>query len=183
MKKLLSFTLVSLLLSGVAPAITLDFVSLAPNTAVTNQYPGVTFFLAGGPDSAGPPTTTSFAQGDYLHGGLTNSSHSGAYPTAQILGAQFSGPVEGVSFSFYTAGTNGTSRYTLYDAAHSIIASALMPEATNFSYFYDLSAYHGVYSIEWTNGMTGSSWWQDVQTLSFTAAVPEAGIISLLNQL
>lgn len=165
-----------------AQAGTIDFTTLPPDEAVTNQFPGVVFSLLGGNDSSGPPTTTSSEQ-DTSFGGLTNTVDGGAYPTAEFLVATFSAPVTGVEFSFYDAGFNGGNSYTLYDASDNVITSAPMSAASSYSYTYNLSSYTGVSEIVWDNGYaSGGNWWQDLQNLSFTSsAVPEPSTWLLLG--
>ena len=182
MKIVGSALLALMLAAAVAPAETIDFTVLAPGTPVTNQYAGVTFSLVGGEDPNGAPTTTWNYQGS-SQGGLTNTRYGGDYPTAQFLVATFSSPVTGVVFSFYDAGFNGGNAYTLYDASHTVITSALMPEASDDSYTYDLSTYNGVSEIWWDNGFPAGtrSWWQDLQSLSFASSVPEPATWALLS--
>lgn len=184
--KQLSFTglfVAAAFASVAAHATSIDFTTLPTATAVTTQYAGVTFSLAGGNDASGAPTTTTYYQGSAV-GGLTNTNSGGFYPTAQYLVATFSAPVTGVSFSFYDAGYNGANAYSLYDAAHNLITSGNLAAAGDVSAFYNLSAFTGVASIVWDNGApvsNGGNWWQSLQSLSYTAEVPEPGSIALLG--
>jgi hypothetical protein len=166
---------VSALVTTQAQAGTIDFTTLPPGDAVTNQFSGVVFSLMGGNDSDGPPTTSWLLQDTSL-GGLTNTVDAGfILPTAEFLVATFSVPVTGVEFSFWDGLCNGGNSYTLYDASGNVITSALMPEASLGSYTYNLSSYTGVSEIAWDNGL-GSDFTllgygvQDLQSLSFTPA-------------
>jgi hypothetical protein len=166
-----------------AQATAIDFTALPGTTAVTTQYAGVTFSLAGGNDASGAPTTTYAYQGS-SYGGLTNTNSGGYYPTAEYLVATFSAPVIGVSFSFYDAGYNGANAYYLYDTAHVLIGSGNLSASDSTSAFYDLTSYTGVSSIVWDNGVpagNGGNWWQSLQSLSYTAEVPEPTSIALLG--
>jgi PEP-CTERM motif len=166
-----------------AQATTIDFSALAEGTAVTSQYAGVTFSLGGRGDSSGPPTTGAGSTGP---GGLTNTSYSGDYPSAEFLIASFSPTVTGLSFVFNNRGFNGGNRYTLYDASHAIITSALMDMEGDIT--YNLQAYTGVSEIIWSNGTANeanSYWWQTLNVISFTeeaaASIPEPGSFALFG--
>jgi hypothetical protein len=172
--------------STTAGATSIDFVALAPNTSVTDQYANVVFSLAGGNDSSGTPTTTQYyQQGGYdnAYGGLTNTNSGGSYPTAEYLIATFFTPVTGVTFSFNNAGYNGANKFALYDSLNNLITSGAL--SSYGSIFYDVSAFSNVSSIVWDNGQsTGGNWWQSLQSVSFTAdpsSVPEPGSIALLG--
>jgi hypothetical protein len=102
-----------------AATVTIDFTTLTPGTHVSNQYPGVTFSLLGGPDSSGPPITS----GDPL---LVNSTHVGLLPSANILNISFNVPVYFVSFDFRQFGFNPTT-YTAYNGGNTIESGALNP--------------------------------------------------------
>ena len=175
-------TVVSGAIAVQAHAEAIDFTALPSDTAVTNQFAGVTFSLAGGNDPNGAPTTTYFQQGTST-GGLTDTRYGGNYPTAEFLVATFSAPVSGVSFSFFDAGFNGGNSYALLNASGGVIASGLMSEASFSSYTYNLPS-TGVSSIEWGNGHPpGGNWWQDIQHLSFNPvnSVPEPSILLLFG--
>ncbi|MDL2358613.1 MAG: PEP-CTERM sorting domain-containing protein [Pseudomonadota bacterium] len=157
-----------------ANATTIDFTTVPTGTAVTNQYAGVTFSLAGGVDSAGAPTVG--------RGGLTNTRYSGAYPTAEFLIATFAPTVKDVSFTFNNAGYNGANNFALYNASHALIAGGAMSGSGDV--FYDLSSYTGISEIQWSNGRATNNWWQKLDSVSFTqeaSKVPEPGSLALFG--
>ena len=160
-----------------AQATTINFATLPYNTAVTNQFDGVTFSLDGGNDYAGPATTNG--------SGLTNTSHAGGYPTARYLVASFTPTVKDVTFTFNNAGFNGQNAYFLYDSASNLLTSGLMAGSGNVN--YDVSAFTGVHEIRWDNGIpayNGGNWWQMLTSISYaeeTAAVPEPASFMLLG--
>jgi len=172
MLRFLSIAILLIVVSGVVSAETIDFSTLPADTAVTNQYPGVVFSLAGGNDSSGSPTTGNGS------GLLTNTNSGGNYPTAEFLIATFTTPATVNSFTFYDAGFNGANSYTLYNSTGGVIATALMSEAPHSLYTYTLNL-SGVSEISWSNGVSAGNgdWWQGVQNLSFneTSATPEPG--------
>lgn len=164
-----------------AQTYSIDFTSLPPNTAVTNQFADVTFSLAGGPDSSGSPTTTAGAQGTSW-GGLTNTNNGGAYPTAEFLVATFDKPVTNLSFAFFDAGYNGGNAYTVYGAGDTVLASGDLSAAGGLSYTYDLGSLGGIEKLVVDNGSGGNwNWWQDMQSIQYTvSAVPEPATWTML---
>jgi hypothetical protein len=164
--------------SVAAQATTIDFSTLPYNTAVTNQFAGVTFSLDGGNAYAGPATTNGM--------GLTNTSSAGGYPTARYIVASFAPTVTDVIFKFNNAGNNGANAYFLYDGANSLITSGMMSGSGDV--IYDVSAFTGVREIRWDNGLpmfNGGNWWQMLNSISYTeeaaAAVPEPASFVLLG--
>jgi hypothetical protein len=180
MNKLLSKLVFAALaaVSIAAQATTIDFSSLPYNTAVTNQFAGVTFSLDGGNDYAGPATTNG--------NGLTNTSYAGGYPTARYIVASFAPTVKDVIFTFNNAGDNGGNAYFLYDGANNLITSGMMSGSGDVT--YDVSAFTGVREIRWDNGVpafNGGNWWQMLNSISYAeeaaAAVPEPASFLLLG--
>ncbi|WP_242182129.1 PEPxxWA-CTERM sorting domain-containing protein [Sphingomonas sp. CARO-RG-8B-R24-01] len=164
---ILSGTAIAIALSAAATAadaatVTIDFTALASGTAVTTQYPGVTFSLAGGLAS-GAPTIA------YYGAGLSNSPKAGEYPTADSLIATFATPVSDVSFVFSNQGYNGANNYRVYSPSAVLLASGPLNGTS-----YTLSS-SDIGSIVWSNGEgTSRSWTQALSKLSFTpGAVPE----------
>ena len=170
------FTVTALYAASALPACatTINFTTVATGTAVTNQYAGVTFSLAGSHDASGPATVG--------YGGLTNTSYSGAYPTAQYLVANFASAITDLSFVFNNAGYNGANAYSLYDAAGGVIATGAMSGSGDIT--YNLTSLTGITKIVWDNGTAGSSsnWWQKLDTISYVAdpsAIPEPATLAL----
>jgi len=152
----------------------IDFSSLADGTAVTTEYPGVTFSLEGGPDSSGPPTINSY-EGE---GGALANSTNPDYPTANILNIAFAAPVSGVSFTFDNEGDNGT---TLYLASNGSTAN-ISGDSSGFTLV--TVAGGGITNLQINNGYpSDASWYFDIQelnyTLSGTTSAPEPGTLGL----
>ncbi len=171
MNKLLSKLVVAVLatMSIAAQATTINFATLPYNTAVTNQFDGVTFSLLGGNDYAGPATTNGQ--------GLTNTSHAGGYPTARYIVASFAPSITDVVFTFNNAGFNGSNAYFLFDGANNVLGSGMLSGYGNVS--YDVSALTGVREIRWDNGVpayNGGNWWQMLTAISYTEEVAAADV-------
>ena len=168
-KKLLTIVFLFIFggLANAAP-VTIDFTSLATGTAVTNQYPGVTFSLLGG-TAGGPPVTGN----QFGATGLSNSI-SGNYPTAYELVATFNSPVSGISFLFNPYGSDIANLYVLRDASNNVITSGSLTLNGGAQALYDLSSFSGVSSISWGNN-NRETWIHSLDSLSFNTAssVPE----------
>ena len=90
---------------GVASATTVFLNTLPTGTPVTNQFPGLTFTLAGpGSQYGTTPAAYGYAGGYGYTGGISNST-SGHYPTANILDVGFTHPVDHLSIDFNNHGT------------------------------------------------------------------------------
>jgi hypothetical protein len=173
--KFLSIAIFMIVVSGVVLGDTIDFTKVSPDTAVTSQYPGVVFSLAGGnnPNVNGAPTTDKWG-----YGLLTNTTDGGIYPTAEFLVATFTTPVTLNSFTFFNGGFNGNNNYQLFNSTGGLITSGLMngvwgSDITNDFITYDFGV-NCVSKIIWDNGMSpwpGDSWWDGVENLSFNQSV------------
>jgi hypothetical protein len=165
--------------ASAASATTINFSALAPGTAVTTQYSGLTFSLIGGTDAGGAPTT-GYADYD-LTRSLANSSNtattaasSSGYPTADILDVAFAHGVSGLSFSFSNYG-GIDSTYTAYGAGGVVISSGDLSSVENFALVNVAGS--GITDLQINNNTDGSrDWIFGVGELSYTNAtnaVPE----------
>jgi len=152
-----------------------DFTTVAPGTAITNQYSGVVFSLAGGPATTGSPTIGGFYCSSPACG-VANSPTGGAgvsgYPTTSILDLAFTSPVDDLSFTFANWGSGNGSFYTAYDGA-TVVATGVIDGLPNFG----LVSVAGVdiTDLKLNNNSGGNSnWIFGVGQLNFTST-PEPG--------
>ena len=154
-----------------ASADVIDFSTVANGTAVSNQYPHVTFSMFGGPTGATTPAVS--------YGALNNSS-DGNYPTASYLDAVFDTSASALSFVFDNEGdnsyfSNGGSKYTAFGSDGSVISTGSLASAA-YQTFNVSGA--GIKTLQFFNGRAAGegSWIYRIPSLSFTAApgaVPE----------
>jgi hypothetical protein len=156
--------------AGSVSATTIDFSTLPLHTAVTTQFPGVTFSLAG-PGPGGDPVTGAF---DTY--GLGNSP-TGTYPTSEILDIAFDSGVSNLSFTFSNFGDNtsfglGPSFYYAYSGA-TLISSGNIGNVNDYSLVNVAGS--GITDLKISNGSGGFDDWQfGVGELTYTlSAVPE----------
>lgn len=168
-----------------AQATTIDFRTLTPGTAVTNQYGDFTASLSGG-NAAGAPTIAYYNW--YDRGGLSNSPTSGNYPTAQFLNIKFTSSVDALSFQFDNEGYNGHNAWFTYDANNNLLETGALNTfdviaATQFGT-------GGISSISFSNGMSAANgydnWTQALSVLNYNVApvhgdVPEPASLMLLG--
>jgi len=166
--------------ASLAHAESFDFTTLPIGTAVTNQYSGVAFSLAGGPDSSGSPTIGGW-EGPIF--GLTNSN-SGNYPTANILDISFATPVDNLSFTINNWGSGNGTFFTAYDGA-TIVATGDISNLAMLEYDLVNVSGSGITDLKINNNTGGeSSWIFAVGSLSFTpetSETPEPGTLLLLG--
>jgi hypothetical protein len=180
----LSFAFASL----AAHATTVDFRTLSPGTAVTNQYSDFTASLSGG-NASGAPTIASYTRGPaYMVGGLSNSPTAGAYPTAQFLNIKFTSAVDALSFHFDNEGYNGDNAWFTYDAANVLLETG----ALNTTNLISMSKFggKGISMISFSNGMSSANGWdnwtQALSVLNYNLAplrsdVPEPASLMLIG--
>jgi hypothetical protein len=180
----LSFAFASL----AAHATTIDFRTLTPGTAVTNQYPDFTASLSGG-NASGAPTIASYTYGTgYMYGGLSNSPTAGEYPTAQFLNITFTSAVDALSFHFDNEGYNGANAWFTYDAANVLLETGALDtwDLISASKF----GAKGVSMISFSNGMSAANGWdnwtQALSVLNYNLApvrndVPEPASLMLIG--
>jgi hypothetical protein len=157
-------------------AVTIDFGDYPYQNL--SRLDGVTFSLAGGPDSGGAPAVNVFGNPN----GLSNAS-AGDYPTAERLDFKFSAPASGISFEFDNEGSSaygrGASYFDAYDGAN-LVSSGFLG-FTN----YGIVGVTGddITLMEFDNGTSGrSSWLFGVDMLTFApGAVPEPASLALLG--
>lgn len=164
-----------------AHATTIDFSTVATGTAVTTQYAGVSFSLAGGPGPTGAPVVGPIFGGQNALGNSTTY----AYPTANIIDVAFTSPASGVSFTFDNWGTDtgapGTS-YTAFDGA-TIVGVGDLSAVQNYNLVNVAGSGITLLQIDNGYGPTGRSWLYGIGELTFTSAapgpVPGAGLAGL----
>ena len=174
-----------------AASISIDFtnsVNFPNGTQVTNQIPGVTFSLIGGPGPAGAPTILGGS-------GLTNTTDEGTYPTSNILDILFSGTASNISFGVNPEGycpgagcgvvgsDRGNTFYDVFGAGSALIDSGLIGAVTGGGLgTFNLSD-TGVTEIQINNGTNGlDSWWLYLASLDATVStVPEPASLTLVG--
>jgi hypothetical protein len=171
-------TTLSILLVGTfaqATTVAVDFANYPVGTAFTNQIPGVTFGLMGGPGSHGAPVID-----DWGSNGLSNSD-TGDYPTAAILDVSFAGLASKVTFNFDNydhedAGT-GATFFSAFDSAGTLLETGRIGDGG----FFELVS-TGIADLQFNNNSGGiDSWLFDLKTLNAdVSAVPEPATSTML---
>lgn len=164
--------------TAIAQAEEIDFTGLSAGTAVSNQFPGVVFSLAGGGVTSGSPVISGFEGSG--GSGLTNSN-SGSYPTANILDIVFTSPVSGLSFTFENWGDGNGSFYTAYDGT-TVIDTLDISGTPDWGLVTITGS--GITELQINNNANGGNWEFAVGELSFTpetAETPEPGSFLLLG--
>ena len=191
--KLVTLSMLTALSISVANASTINvnFSGLGNGTAVTTQFPGLTFSLIGGPGPTTAPTTNGYY--------LTNSVYAGSYPTANILDVIFNGAVaNNISFVFQPAGyceTNcsevggihrGRTYYQAFDVFGKLLETGELGAMTSGSQGTFSVKTAGVHQLQFNNGTSGKdSWWFGLESLTATtkdiADVPAPATVALLS--
>ncbi len=182
-KKISAVLLAGTVLIGTAHATTINFGSFAAGTVISNQLPGLTFALVGGPGAGGAPVV-GFGYFDSVLS-LNNSTNFGAgtdgYPTGQLISVAFASAASGVSFTFNNYGDNSfsPSTYTAFDASNAVVSTGSLATVNGFSLVNVAGS--GIKSLEITNGSGGGgNWIYGVGELSYTAGVPEPAAWALM---
>mgnify|MGYP003408176808 CR=1 FL=1 len=173
-----TFAVAMLVASTAAAApVSINFGNYASGTAITDQIPGVSFSLMGGPHSAGAPVTGGFGGP-----GLGNSTTTD-YPTAEILNVKFDGVAKDVSFTFDNWGTRfsgaGATFFSAFNSSGALLETGLIGGGGSFS----LSS-SGIADLQFNNNTGGySSWLFVLNTLDadVTNAVPEPASLMLFS--
>ncbi|MBZ2206434.1 PEP-CTERM sorting domain-containing protein [Massilia soli] len=164
--------------SAIAAPVSINFADFAVGTAITNQIPGVTFSLIGGPGPGGAPVIGGF---DSL--GLTNSA-GGDYETAQILNLRFDGLASDVSFNFFNEGVELSGAGHTYFSAFNTAGELLQTGFVGFGGAFSLSA-AGIADLQFNNNTGGlSSWMFTLNTLDADVSaseVPEPASLLLVG--
>lgn len=138
--------------SAIAAPVSINFTAYAAGTAISNQIPGVTFSLIGGPGPAGAPVIGG------LDGfGLTNSV-SGDYETAEILNVHFDGLASNVSFNFFNEGFETSGAGHTFFSAFNTAGDLLQTGFVGAGGFFSLSAV-GIADLQFNNNTGGESSW------------------------
>lgn len=164
--------------SAIAAPVSINFADYALGTALTNQVPGVTFSLVGGPGPAGAPVIGGF---DSL--GLTNSA-GGDYETAEILRLRFDGVASNVSFNFFNEGVETAGAGHTFFSAFNTAGELLQTGFVGYGGLFSLSAI-GIADLQFNNNSGGlSSWMFTLNTLDADVSasdVPEPASLLLVG--
>lgn len=185
-----------------ASATTINFGDLERGTVVSNQFPGVSFSLNGGPGEDGSPLAGWAFGGEEGQTVELLNSTTEDYPTSAFLNIIFSAPANNVSFRFNNYGFpeefccegartiaplalgRGFSFWTSYDIGGNILDS----EELGFTDPYELIIVgSGVKTLVISNGVfdpndqtEDQSWLFGVSQLNFDGAVPEPGTWAMM---
>lgn len=164
--------------NAIAAPVSINFADYATGTAITNQIPGVTFSLIGGPGAGGTPII-----GGWSSHGLTNSA-TGDYPTANILNLRFDGVATDVSFNFYNEGSETSGAGHTFFSAFNTAGELLESGFVGYGGFFSLSA-AGIADLQFNNNSDGlSSWIFTLETLDAdvrASEVPEPASLLLIG--
>lgn len=157
-------------------AATIDFSTVAPGTAITNQFSGLSFTLSGNDRSGNPTVNNLFG----VQVALMNSNSTYAssfYPSAFLMTIDFATLASDLSFTFHNFGTEGLpggSTYTALNSLGAVISSGSLEDIQGYSLITVAGSDIARLAIsngdrtEWTFGIG-----QLTYTLAPAGAVPE----------
>lgn len=175
-KEIAAVALVSAVLAAPAAATTIDFTSITPGTAISTQYPGLTFSLVGGQQPGTPTVDRAF--GTNTPPTLGNSTTDN-YPTGTAINIAFAGLASGISFTFSNFGNNSgfaPSNYTAFGAGNSVVSTGNLGNVQNLTLVPVAGS--NILNLLISNGSNGTySWLYGIGELTYeldaSAAVPE----------
>lgn len=153
-KKIIGIFAAAMLIASTAAAtpVSINFGDYAPGTAITDQIPGVSFSLMGGPQSDGAPVT-----GGFDSPGLTNSTTTD-YLTAEILNVKFDGVAKNVSFTFDNHGWSSSGNGATFFSAFSPSGALLETGLVGWGGLFSLTS-SGIADLQFNNDSGGTFSW------------------------